>query len=280
MAIRFYGDESEDKEEKVHAVAGFIGWANQWERLQEEWINRVKPTGVSAYHMTDCDNGRGDFADDKGWKKEDRKQLTIDLIEIICRYRVFMIGIGVYLDDYKLLPPVTEDGELLGHDKWHSAFQAVLREAARRVEQSRGMPESETIAFCLDWKEKQGKADELFAACQNAPELPWRNRLGTLTFGHKEFNKAGSVPLLQVADIAALETRKSLAHELAHPELPERSSLARLKQAGRVALIAGMDKPYLEALYEMKRETLGLPNYAKEAQEHLDNLPRPRTPHH
>ena len=46
MAIRFDGDESEDKEGKIHAIAGFIGFAEEWDRLQEEWIDRVEPNGV------------------------------------------------------------------------------------------------------------------------------------------------------------------------------------------------------------------------------------------
>src|ERR1700678_1747026 len=202
MAIRFYGDESEDKEAKVHAIAGFIGQASQWELLQDEWISRVKPTGVSAYHMTDCDNGHGEFSDKEGWTKESRTRLTIDLVEIICRYDVFLIGVGVYLDDYNSLSPVTEHGGALGHDKWHSAFQSVLREAALRVEKC--IPKGETIAFFLDWKEKHGMADDLFGWTQCEEQLPWRDRLGTLTFGHKEFDVVGSLPLLQVADVAAV----------------------------------------------------------------------------
>ncbi len=277
MALRFYGDESEDKNEKVHAIGGFLGWADEWDRLQEDWIARLKPTGVSAYHMTDCDNGRGEFSDEKGWKREDRTQLTIDLIEIICRHEVLLIGMGIFVDDYKTLAPVTENGGMLGYDKWHSVFQGVIREAAIRVSSA---PEGETIAFFFDWKMKQGIAYDLFEKTQNEIKLPWCQRLGTLTFGHKEFGVFGSLPLLQVADIAAMETRKSLANPITHPHLPERRSLARLKECGRGGLIACLDKPVLDALYEYKRETLGLPNNAKEVEERLRNLPRPRKPEH
>jgi hypothetical protein len=277
MALRFYGDESEDKEQKVHTLGGFLGWADEWDHLQEEWIDRVKPTGVSAYHMTDCDNGGGEFSDAKGWTKTDRTQLTIDLIEIICRHKVFLIGMGLYIDDYKTLGPVTDDGEMLGHDKWHLVFQGALREAAIHVDKI--APPEETIAFFFDWQMKQGMANDLFESTQNESSLPWRNRLGTLTFGHKEFGVPGSLPLLQVADIAALEVRKSLAHPITQPKLPERRSLARLKQCGG-GVIKIFDKPYFDALYELKRKSLGLPNKAEETELRLRNLPRPRRPHH
>src|SRR5579863_9684925 len=98
MAVRLYADESEDAEEKVIAVAGFIGLADQWESLQDKWIARVKPTGVSAYHMTDCENGWGEFSDKKGWTKADRTQLTTDLIEIICDHEVYLLGMGMLLE--------------------------------------------------------------------------------------------------------------------------------------------------------------------------------------
>jgi hypothetical protein len=271
MAIRFYGDESEDKEEKVHAIAGFIGFAEEWDRLQEEWIARVEPTGVSAYHMTDCDNGRGEFSEEKGWTRGERNRLTIDLIEIICRHDVFMLGMGVRLDDYKTLPPVNDEGVMLGADKWHLVFQGVLQEAAMRVGED--APPEETIAFFFDWKMKQGTANSIFDYTKEDEDLkPWHKRLKTLTFGHKEFNVPGSIPLLQCADLAAGEVRKALAHPITHPELAERKSLSRLKEADKVWSIKYLDKPVLDALYEYKREKLGLPNKAQEAAERLNRL--------
>ncbi|MGH9403305.1 MAG: hypothetical protein ACRD2P_14490 [Terriglobia bacterium] len=263
MAVRFYGDESEDKEEKVHAIAGFIGFAEDWDRLQEEWISRVKPTGVSAYHMTDCDNGWGEFSEKKGWTKTDRDQLTKDLIEMICRHGVYLIGMAVMLDDYKTLQPLNDEGEMLGHDKWHLAFQFVLREACSRVGDE--APPKETVAFFFDWKTKQGVAKRLFDYTMGLDRLqPWHKRLETLTFGHKEFDVPGSIPLLQVADIAAVESRKVLANSITHPHLPERRSLARLKECNRVWSIRYLDKPVIDMLYEDKRRKMALLNKYEE----------------
>lgn len=66
--------------------------------------------------------------------------------------------------------------------------------------------------------------------------------------------------LLQVADIAAVETRKALANPITHPHIPERKSLARLKQAGNVWAMLHLDKLVLDAMYESKKEELGLPH--------------------
>lgn len=278
MAIRLYADESEDKQGKVLTVAGFIGEGDEWEHLQDEWIARVKPTGVSAYHMTDCESGYGEFSDKNGWKKPDRDQLTIDLIEIICRHNILMLGMGVLLEDYADIPPV-KDGELLGHDKWHSAFQLLIFDAANRIDAQPEMPPEDTIAFFFDWKMKQGAANDIFNFTkEDLRTKPWRKRLGTLTFGHKEFDVPGSLPLLQCADIAAVESRKTLGNPITHPHLPERKSMARLKEAGKVWSIKFLDKPVLRAMYESKLEELGLPNSAKEAQEQLQQLDVRRGP--
>jgi hypothetical protein len=278
MAIRLYGDESEDKEEKVLAVAGFIGQADEWDRLEEEWIARVKPTGITAYHMTDCESGWGEFSKERGWTKRERDRLTIDLIEMICRRNIFLLGMGVLLDDYKALPPFNSKGELLGHDRWHSAFQLLVFDAADKVDKQNELPPEETIEFFFDWRMKQGAANDIFSYTKEETKLKsWRNRLGTLTFGHKEFDVPGSIPLLQCADIAAVETRKMLSLPITHPHLPERRSMARLKEAGKIWSVKYLDRPVLVAMYESKREELGLPNSAKEAEERLRGLnPRRR----
>jgi hypothetical protein len=276
MAIRFYGDESEDRDEKVLAIGGFIGLADAWNELQEKWIARVKPTGVTAYHMIDCECGWGEFSESKGWTKPDRDKLTIDLINLIIQHDVFMLGFAVLVDDYKQIAPVNDEGDHFGRDKWHLAFQGIVQEAANRV--GDGVPPEETIAFVFDWKQKQGAAEWLFEHTQNEVRLKsWRHRLGTLAFGHKEFEVRESEPLLQVADIAAVETRKALGSPIARPELPERKSLTKLKQAGKVWSMKYLNRPILEVMYEMKRADLGLPNKAEEAEKKLAQARRSGT---
>jgi hypothetical protein len=127
-------------------------------------------------------------------------------------------------------------------------------------------PPEENISFFLDWKDKQGAARFLFDHTKNEKQLKWRNRLGSISFGHKEFDVPDSVPLLQVADIAAVEVRKAIGNPITHPHLPERKSLARLKEAGNVYSIRYLDGPALKSLYELKRKHLGLPNNAEEAE--------------
>ena len=277
MAVSFYADESEDKDGKVHAIGGFIGFRDEWEIFEERWTGRLKPTGVNAYHMTDCECGFGEFSDKNGWTKTDRDQLTTDLIEIICEHDIFMIGAGVLLDDYRQFGPVDNEKVGLGAGKWNFVFQYIVQEACRRVGDQ--APPEQIVSFFFDWKDKHGTADSLFAHMQCDDRLQsWHKRLGTVAFGHKEFDVPGSIPLLQVADIAAVETRKAIGNPITHPHLRERRSLSRLKQAGRIWSIKYFERPVLEVMYELKRAELGLSNRAEEAAALLAEDKRARAP--
>lgn len=248
MALRLYVDESEDKEQKVFAMGGFIGYAEEWDTLQDKLIARVKPTGVSAYHMIDCECGRGEFTT---WSKRDRDQLTADLIQMILDSGVGMLGCAVMLEDYKDLPSLTSEGGRLGKDKWHLMFQFLCMEATQRAMR---LPAHESVAFFFDWKEKHGDAFTMLENFRNDARLgEWRHRLGTLTFGHKEFDVGSSIPLLQLADIAAVECRKFVGNPLTRPDLPHpRKSFKALRDADRIITIKVLEKDIIEEIFRDK----------------------------
>lgn len=275
--FRSYCDESEDKDGNVHVVGGFIGEATEWDRLEEKWIARIKPAGISAFHMTDCNANQGEFSKEKGWTKQDCTQLTIDLIGLINQHNIFMYGVGVLLHDYRAIPPVNDEGMKLGKDKWHMTFQSLLHDLALAVEP---FDKEETIGFFFDWRAKQGAADDIFKFTQEDSRLgDWRKRLGTLTFGHKEFDVPGSIPLLQVADIAAVEAQKKISIPITHPHLGERRSFIALREAKRVMRVSCFNKAVLEIMYELKREELGLPNNAHDARAKLEAMKEEKTKH-
>lgn len=203
--------------------------------------------------MTDSEGGYGEFSAEKGWKKEDRNQLTKDLIEIILQHKVFMLGAGLLLDDYKQIPPLNEKADLLGGDKWLFPFQSVIQEAAM---QALRIPGNEAVAFFFDWRKKQGNAKKMIEEFREDTCLgEWRRRLGTLTFGHKEFDVADSLLLLQVADIAARETAKAIENKIStNPH--RRESFERLKVGNRVYRIEYFNKEVMQIIFGLKREEL------------------------
>ena len=254
MALRFYGDESEDKDGKVFGMGGFIGRAEEWEALQEDWIARIKPTGIKAYHMIDCECGYGEFS---GWPKPQREELTKDLIGLILKRELFMLGFTVMLDDYRSLAPLDVARVRLGKDEWHLMFQGMCMCAA---EQAVPFPKEESVVFFFDWKEKKGDAFTLIDEFRNDDRLgEWRHRLGTLTFGHKEIGVADSIPLLQAADIAAVECRKFVGNPITRPDLPHpRRSFMAFHEAGRILSIKVLEKTIMEEMYADKCRELGI----------------------
>lgn len=111
MAIRAYLDESEDQDHKVHAIGGFIGRAEDWDELESRWTDTLKPTGVRAFHFTDCENGYREFSERKGWTKEARFKLIRDLIDLILDYDIYLIGCGVLLEPYENMSPGRPQGK-------------------------------------------------------------------------------------------------------------------------------------------------------------------------
>jgi len=264
MAIRAYFDESEDKDHKVHAIGGFIGRADDWQELETRWMERLIPTGVRAFHLIDCENGYREFSESKGWTKEARFGLIRELIDLILEYEIYLIGCGVLLEPYEKMAPLDNHNAKVGGDKWLLPFQEVLQEAASQAE---ALPINEQVAFFFDFKEThQFRASALFAETQSDERLGlWRQRLGTITFGHKEFERPGSIPLLQIADIAAVETRKAIGNPITHPHLSTRRSLQRFVDKNRVARIAYLDGDMLRKIHALKLQEINSTKGSREA---------------
>lgn len=257
MEVRLYGDESGDRNNKVLAIGGIIGFSDHLDAFQDAWITRVKPTGVSSYHMTDCECGYGEFSENRGWTKQDRDQLTKDLIDLICEHEVFIIGTGVLLDDYNRLPPINDEGVLFGGSPWHLCFGQIIYEACKRIGDE--APPEWGISCFFDWKEKKGLAESIYEYTQQDERLQsWHKRLGPLTFGHKEFDVPDSIPLLQAADIAAVETRKRIGNPLTRPDLRIRQSYQRLVDCGKIWATKYFTYPVMDVMFQMKRQSLGL----------------------
>ena len=83
-SLQTYLDESIDKDRRIFAIGGFIGRADEWRELLLDWIDRIHPSKlpnpITAFHMTDCETGGGEFRDELGWSRDSRKELIIDLL--------------------------------------------------------------------------------------------------------------------------------------------------------------------------------------------------------
>ena len=164
--LQTYLDESIDRDHRIFAIGGFIGRADEWRELLFEWIDRIHPSKlprpIKAFHMTDCENGGGDFRDELGWDRESRRQLIIDLIAIICRYNVALFGMGLPIKEYERLDHVDPNKRLkLGYSQYHLLFQSVIRDLVKEMDDGSfgGHPR---VAFFFD---------------RNSPHEFWANHM-------------------------------------------------------------------------------------------------------
>jgi len=254
--LQGYMDESADKDARIFCIGGFFGRSDEWSPLLLEWVDRIQPHRlphpIKAFHMTDCENGGGEFRDELGWDRDSRKQLIIDLIQIICRYTVGMFGMGLPIQEYEALDPVTtnpsnDKGIKLGGGQYRFLLQSVMADLAIEMEDT-AFPAHEDIAFFFDRNSPhESWANILHKEMQNCGR-PWSRRIGSLTFDSKE-----KLRLLQVADVGAYECRKYIVNHI-FKEGRTRKSFETLKDRHRIWKIAAFNKDNLKEMLEDKQE--------------------------
>ena len=253
--ITAYGDESSDKDRRILSVSAFVGRADDWTALLNEWIERLNPKNlpnpVTAFHMTDCESGQGEFRDKFGWTEESRKRLIIDLIGIITRHHILLFGAGLQIKDYGNLELI--NGDPVGRSEYHILLQALMCDLSLELEESNA-PAIEDIAYIFDQRDKRYEfwAHEIHRETKNHPQVSWRHRLGTLSFADKR-----DMRLLQVADLGAYEVRRYITQFLFN-EGKTRKSFEVLAAAKKIGKISVYDGETLQKIVEKKKEELAL----------------------
>lgn len=253
-SIHAYMDESVDKQGRLFVVGGFVSRPEAWSSILYQWVDRIQPdklpSPIKAFHMTDCETGQGEFRDKLGWNQNTRRQLIIDLIDIICGHVVGLFAVGLPIAEYKALDPITPDGTRLGYSQYHFIFQAAIAYLAGEFEDS-GFPRHETIAFFFDRNSPhESWANKLHAELKKSTH-PWSHRIGSLTFEDKE-----RMRLLQVADLGVYEGMKYLTNSI-YNEGRTRRSFEKLAAHHCVMKLSAFSKDNLQEMVKFKKETLG-----------------------
>ena len=252
-AIHAYMDESVDKQERMFVVGGFVARSDAWTEILYEWIDRIHPhrlpNPIKAFHMTDCETGQGEFRDQLGWNRETRKQLIIDLIDIISPHIIGLFAVGLPIKEYKALDPITPDGTRLGYSQYHFIFQAAIAYLAGELEDD-DFPAHETIAFFFDRNSPyETWANRLHKELQNSAH-PWSRRIGPLTFANKEQTR-----LLQVADLGVYEGMKYITNSV-YSEGRTRRSFEKLAEHHCVLKLQAFNADNLKEIFEFKKARL------------------------
>jgi len=103
--LEVYFDESGTHESSpVICVAGYLFATEQAKHLNREWGETLEEFGVSAFHATDCGNGRGQF---KHLLPERRIELTKRIIGIIKRRMEVGFAVTLSESDFNQVTPPT-----------------------------------------------------------------------------------------------------------------------------------------------------------------------------
>jgi len=230
-----YFDES-GTGRRIFAVGGFVGPTDEWAIFAQEWEAIIKPLGISAYHAADCEGGYREFKD---WPQKKRDNLTIALVDCLEKRKIFGIGIGAIVEDFKEVMPTSP--ETLWCDLYVELFELVLINAVGRIVER--APGQHLAVFCDRQQEFQHAATQAFWALADEPEWDYRNNLENITFTSRE-----KFPPLQAADKAAYETHKLYTNQLYDP-----------KRAARMAMYRFFDHPFYTA-YCDKHSFLAMKN--------------------
>jgi len=190
--VYVYGDDgSDERKERVTAVAVIAGFEDWWNRVEGDWIVRC---GGIPFHAVDCESDRGDY---ENIPHEQNKAMYQDLIGIIAASPLGGIGIAIDLQAQKRIFP----GSL--PLAYYRAFLETLQRAAQLAE---NLGEIAELTFDIS-TENEYNAGLLYSYMRNGDEQLFRWLYPKISF--VSWRESARV---QVADLLAFESWKSLDH--------------------------------------------------------------------
>jgi hypothetical protein len=212
-----YGDESADeKKQRVYAVGGLFGDKSDWEAFEENWKRHM---GGLVFHASDCETGKGDFAQ---FDREQNLKLYADLTKLIAASRLIGSTVSIDIPAYRELI-----GPLIDQEPYYLCFHSVVLHLAIR---SGACIPQDRIKFKFDSNlEIIHNASSLYQYIINdkANKFGYR-KLMEDELGFTNRNDIG----IQAADLIAREGMKLLDNR--HSSRPTRLSTQTLQACKRV----------------------------------------------
>lgn len=188
------GDESMDEtNQRVCAVAGLIGWDEQWTALEWKWVNR---TNGIPFHANDCDSDQGDYGSRPHWEN---KALYRDLTILLADSGLAGYGQAIDLSARSAIFPESED------ISYYTAFQRVIMAMKNFASHAGDMAE-----LTFDMRLESAHNAGFLYGCLRESEPDWMVHLASKI----SFEFAKDNPRIQVADLLAREAMKALDNQV------------------------------------------------------------------
>lgn len=203
-----YCDESEHHlAPPIYVVSGLLARGPDWYELGRLWRIALREEKLDAhgFHMAPCESGHKPPYDMISHAQ--RMRLQRRFIGIIAKTPVWGFATAVELERIKQPDIHVPRKAALGpyHKPYYQCFQHTVVWIGEQLERG-GFPKAECVAFIFDQQQEyQGNAKDLYDEMRQSEDIPYRHRLGSLTF-ESRMNHCQ----LQAADVWAYESQRHI----------------------------------------------------------------------
>ncbi|MGO9555703.1 MAG: hypothetical protein ACLP2U_11820 [Syntrophobacteraceae bacterium] len=230
--LSVFGDDSTDeKKERVFAVAGVAGTQEQWDGFERRWLKRLRHTGVKIFHATDCESGWGEY---ENVSHKERTKLYKDLTKMLAESEMFGYGVAIDLNGFKKYMYDAEE-----NDPYYFAFVAV---ALHFVSLVRLIIHKQQVEFVFDINDcvRHNSALLYEHFLTQRPEYSQYTSYMKEKIGYETSRAVG----IQVADLFTFETMKDLDNRIGPVRRPTRISLEKLRDTKRFKIDCFTERNY------------------------------------
>lgn len=211
VLFRAYLDDSTDEKARIFTVGGFAARDQSWEQLEPRWLeflDTLRPKGISYFHTTDCFAGANEF---ERIDIQEREEILDTAVALVLQHQLRLIGSGLDEEAYKKFAPKAKRNDF-GVNKYVVAFGGAIEGACANFNTSLpfgGNPDEDFFDFYIENSMYKVSAMEAIRQLKNVEKLWFHDRIGNDIYGDKRGPHA--IPLLQVADLGAFLANKHLS---------------------------------------------------------------------
>lgn len=266
-------DSADARRNVVFSVAGFVGYPEDWRKLEIAWRKRLDRENLSYFKTYDCINLEGEFQR----KLVDVHGLTTarviadallrDLKRITASSNVFGFSLGVLMKDYKLVLSERKGSVVLDKDPYVGAHHQLIGLVLAYVCRAR---RHELVAFLYDEHSKAQLLQDSWVGFKEA-NPNWAKCAETLAPQDDKTH----IPI-QVADLLAHETTKVYEEQPRDPDAAQK----RLKNwlGSHLTVACYMDAKYLRLIvrgnYDRAKAFKERLSFSKIAQKNVQRTPK------
>lgn len=240
MLIGRFDESGVHEAAEVTCIAGLIGTALEWTRLERPWQEHLNRAGVSCFHATECAYPKKKKGEYYGLSEPIRTTLVNNCANEISQRNLRIIVGAVMRKDWDL--PQFEKIRDRFKSPYHFCFESVLQyiELWSR-EHADGQPVALEFA---DHDEYRSRAADLYALYRGSPAYD--------CIGHFGWGKPKSLIPLQAADLVCYESYQCL-WEYERPGYKPRPPLTKILPQ-YVEASGFYDKEHLQKLLRLMNE--------------------------